>query len=256
VFTVAPIVFGADKFASVLVDWERYLAPWINDIVPGSVSPAMHLVDIVEIAAGLLVALKPRYGAYVAACLGGIIVDLLTYSGYYDVALGGSGLLVGRWRWLGWRAATTHPGCGPASLGQGEAGALCLASAPHKRSRRAVRRGQGGKQGGHRIVRTEQSNDALAACRSGRRRGAARPASRYDPPGLRVGHQIGSEGARARRSSDAGPFEIGSRFRQGRRVVRPVGRRGVKLVIGIVRPEKANDVLEALYRAEGCVGSR
>src|SRR4051794_24134147 len=28
------------------------------------------------------------------------------------------------------------------------------------------------------------------------------------------------------------------------------GRNGVKLVIGIVRPEKANDVLEALYRAE------
>jgi uncharacterized membrane protein YphA (DoxX/SURF4 family) len=96
VFTVAPIVFGLDKFTNVLVDWERYLAPWINDIVPGSASTAMHLVGVIEIIAGITVVLKPRYGAYiVAAWLGGIIVDLLTYSGYYDVALRDFGLLVG-----------------------------------------------------------------------------------------------------------------------------------------------------------------
>jgi len=95
-FTVAPIVFGLDKFFNVLVDWESYLAPWINDIVPGSASTAMHLVGVVEILAGVAVALKPRYGAYlVAAWLGGIIVNLLTYSGYYDIALRDFGLLVG-----------------------------------------------------------------------------------------------------------------------------------------------------------------
>jgi uncharacterized membrane protein YphA (DoxX/SURF4 family) len=95
-FAVAPIAFGLDKFANVLVDWEAYLAPWIDDIVPGSASTAMHLVGVVEIAAGLLVALKPRYGAYlVAAWLGGIIVNLLTHSGYYDIALRDFGLLVG-----------------------------------------------------------------------------------------------------------------------------------------------------------------
>ncbi|MBS1878574.1 MAG: hypothetical protein JST31_03575 [Actinobacteria bacterium] len=95
-FTVAPILFGLDKFFNVLVDWESYLAPWINDIVPGSASTAMQLVGIVEIAAGLFVALKPRYGAYVvAAWLAGIIIDLLTYSGYYDVALRDFGLLLG-----------------------------------------------------------------------------------------------------------------------------------------------------------------
>ncbi|HEX7246237.1 MAG TPA: hypothetical protein VF245_11790 [Solirubrobacterales bacterium] len=95
-FTVAPILFGLDKFFNVMVDWESYLAPWINDIVPGSASTAMHLVGVVEIAAGLFVALKPRYGAYVvAAWLGGIILDLLTYSGYYDIALRDFGLLLG-----------------------------------------------------------------------------------------------------------------------------------------------------------------
>lgn len=95
-FTVAPIVFGLDKFFNVLVDWEGYLAPWIDDIVPGSASTAMHLVGVVEIAAGIAVALKPRYGAYlVAAWLGGIIIDLLTYSGYYDIALRDFGLMLG-----------------------------------------------------------------------------------------------------------------------------------------------------------------
>ena len=95
-FTVAPILFGLDKFFNLMVDWEQYLAPWINDIVPGSASTAMHLVGVVEIVAGLFVFVKPRYGAYVvAAWLGGIIVDLLTYSGYYDIALRDFGLMLG-----------------------------------------------------------------------------------------------------------------------------------------------------------------
>ncbi|HSS03788.1 MAG TPA: hypothetical protein VLK89_01200 [Solirubrobacterales bacterium] len=65
-------------------------------IVPGSASTTMHLVGVVEIVAGLAVALKPRYGAYlVAAWLGGIIIDLLTYSGYYDIALRDFGLILG-----------------------------------------------------------------------------------------------------------------------------------------------------------------
>jgi uncharacterized membrane protein YphA (DoxX/SURF4 family) len=95
-FTVAPILFGLDKFFNVMVDWEQYLAPWINDIIPGGASTAMHLVGAVEILAGVIVALKPRYGAYVvAAWLGGIIINLLTYSGYYDIALRDFGLMLG-----------------------------------------------------------------------------------------------------------------------------------------------------------------
>lgn len=95
-FTAAPILFGLDKFFGVMVDWEQYLAPWIDDIVPGSASTAMHLVGVVEIVAGILVALKPRYAAYlVAAWLAGIIVNLLTYSGYYDIALRDFGLMLG-----------------------------------------------------------------------------------------------------------------------------------------------------------------
>lgn len=95
-FAVAPIAFGLDKFANVLVDWPIYLAPWIDGILPGSAQDAMYAVGVVEIAAGLLVAVKPRYGApLVAAWLAGIVVNLLTHSGYYDVALRDVGLLAG-----------------------------------------------------------------------------------------------------------------------------------------------------------------
>ena len=96
VFTVAPIVFGLDKFAQVLTDWEQYLAPWINDLVPGDAHAAMLLVGVVEVAAGVLVALAPRWGGYVVALwLAGIVVDLVTLGDYYDVALRDFGLLVG-----------------------------------------------------------------------------------------------------------------------------------------------------------------
>jgi uncharacterized membrane protein YphA (DoxX/SURF4 family) len=94
-FTVAPIAFGLDKFFNGMVDWEKYLAPWINRLTPGTAHSFMLFVGVVEITAGLVVALKPRYGAYlVAAWLAGIVVNLLTYSGYYDVALRDFGLLL------------------------------------------------------------------------------------------------------------------------------------------------------------------
>jgi len=94
-FTVAPILFGLDKFFNVMVDWEKYLASWYNDILPGTATTGMYMIGVVEILAGVLVLLKPRYAAYVvAAWLAGIILDLLTYSGFYDIALRDFGLLL------------------------------------------------------------------------------------------------------------------------------------------------------------------
>jgi uncharacterized membrane protein YphA (DoxX/SURF4 family) len=94
-FTVAPIAFGLDKFFNVLVDWPTYLAPWINDIAPGTGQEFMYVVGVVEILAGVAVALKPRYGAYVvAAWLAGIVINLLTHSGFYDIALRDFGLML------------------------------------------------------------------------------------------------------------------------------------------------------------------
>jgi hypothetical protein len=96
VFTIAPIVFGLDKFAGVLTDWPQYLAPWIDRIVPGTAQQAMYAVGVVEVLAGVLVAVAPRIGGWVvAAWLAGIIVNLLTIPGFYDIALRDFGLLIG-----------------------------------------------------------------------------------------------------------------------------------------------------------------
>jgi uncharacterized membrane protein YphA (DoxX/SURF4 family) len=95
-FTVAPILFGIDKFANVMVHWPKYLAPWIDNIVPGTAQQAMYAVGVIEIVAGLVVLVKPRYGAWlVTAWLGGIVINLLTYSGFYDIALRDFGLMLG-----------------------------------------------------------------------------------------------------------------------------------------------------------------
>src|SRR5437763_16703932 len=94
-FTVAPIAFGVDKYFNVLVHWPNYLAPWINNIAPGSGQDFMYFVGAVEILAGLVVAIKPRYGAYlVAGWLAGIVINLLSYSGFYDIALRDFGLML------------------------------------------------------------------------------------------------------------------------------------------------------------------
>ena len=96
VFVIAPIAFGLDKFAEVLTEWDRYLAPWIDNIVPGSAHQAMLAVGVIEIVAGIVVAVVPRYGALlVAAWLAGIIVNLVSMGDYFDVALRDFGLLVG-----------------------------------------------------------------------------------------------------------------------------------------------------------------
>ena len=94
-FTVLPIVFGADKFANVLTNWEHYLAPWIVRITPLTAHQTMLIVGVIEIVAGAAVAVKPRYAAYiVAAWLAGIVINLVSYPGFYDIALRDFGLML------------------------------------------------------------------------------------------------------------------------------------------------------------------
>lgn len=95
-FTVAPILFGLDKLLDWLVDWRTYLAPEIDDLVPGNAHQAMLVVGVIEVVAGLIVAVRPKLGGYlVAAWLGGIIVNLLLQADFYDIALRDFGLLLG-----------------------------------------------------------------------------------------------------------------------------------------------------------------
>jgi uncharacterized membrane protein YphA (DoxX/SURF4 family) len=96
-FTVAPILFGLDKFFNWSVTWPDYLANWVNNIVPGTGQEFMYFVGGVEIAAGILVLLAPRIGAFVVAgWLAGIVTNLLTVNPpqYYDIALRDFGLML------------------------------------------------------------------------------------------------------------------------------------------------------------------
>jgi uncharacterized membrane protein YphA (DoxX/SURF4 family) len=96
-FTAAPILFGLDKFFNWTVDWPQYLAPWVNDIMPGSAQDFMYFVGVVEIVAGLTVLIAPWIGGFlVAGWLGGIVINLLTDDPpeYYDIALRDFGLFL------------------------------------------------------------------------------------------------------------------------------------------------------------------
>jgi hypothetical protein len=111
-FTVAPILFGLDKFANILTDdWTKYLSSEFNSLLPGSAATGMHIVGVIEVVAGLVVLLAPRFGGYlVAAWLGGIIVNLLLVGGYGDIALRDFGLMLGALTLT--RLATAYSGGG------------------------------------------------------------------------------------------------------------------------------------------------
>lgn len=95
-FVAAPIIAGLDKFVHLLTNWDAYLAPQIARMLGGGAHTFMLVVGVVEVVAGLLVAIRPRIGAYVvAAWLAGIIVNLLLGVHYFDIALRDFGLMLG-----------------------------------------------------------------------------------------------------------------------------------------------------------------
>ncbi|XAZ30416.1 hypothetical protein AAHB34_14395 [Paenarthrobacter ureafaciens] len=96
IFTVAPILFGVDKFTNLLTDWTAYLAPAATTVIPVPAQTFMYGVGILEVIAGIIVALRPRIGSVIVALwLLGIIVNLLVFGSFFDVALRDFGLLVG-----------------------------------------------------------------------------------------------------------------------------------------------------------------
>jgi hypothetical protein len=103
IFVVAPIVAGIDKFFYMLTDWSKYLSPYVVHMV-GDAHGFMKFAGIVEIIAGIGVALKPKYfGFVVSAWMLGIIINLLSMGAYYDIALRDLGLAGSAFA-LGWLA--------------------------------------------------------------------------------------------------------------------------------------------------------
>ena len=95
-FVIAPVLAGLDKFFHILVNWDMYLAPVIARLSPIGGHDLMLVIGVVEIIAGILVAVKPRIGAYVVcAWLLGIVINLLIFPGFFDIALRDFGLALG-----------------------------------------------------------------------------------------------------------------------------------------------------------------
>ena len=88
-YGLVPLVAGLDKFTNLLTQWTDYLSPILPRMLGVQPSTFMHLVGVVEIAAGILVLTRfTRYAAYVvAAWLLLIALNLLTTGHYFDVAV-------------------------------------------------------------------------------------------------------------------------------------------------------------------------
>lgn len=115
-FVVAPTIAGLDKFLNLLVSWEQYVAPSIAGILPMSPRAFMMIVGVIEIAAGLLVAIRPRIGGYVVAgWLAAIIFNLLISGRYFDIALRDVGLMIGAFALARLASAHEHAG-GPVTV--------------------------------------------------------------------------------------------------------------------------------------------
>ena len=110
-FTAAPVLFGLDKFFNLMADWPSYLWSGFAAALPGTSADLMLVVGVIEIVAGIVVALRPRIGGYVvAAWLAGIILNLLLVGDFYDIALRDFGLLLGALALARLAAAFPHSG--------------------------------------------------------------------------------------------------------------------------------------------------
>jgi len=95
-YVTAPILAGVDKFLKVLVDWNIYASPAMASLFGENIPLMMNTVGIIEIIAGLIVAIKPRVGGMIVALwLGGIIINLMLLPGHFDIALRDFGLMLG-----------------------------------------------------------------------------------------------------------------------------------------------------------------
>jgi uncharacterized membrane protein YphA (DoxX/SURF4 family) len=95
-FAAAPIIAGIDKFTDKLGNWDKYLADGVAEHLPTSRHTFMQAVGVIEVGAGLLVAVKPKWGGYVVSVwLAGIMANLWTKPNYRDIALRDLGLAIG-----------------------------------------------------------------------------------------------------------------------------------------------------------------
>src|SRR5262245_52957600 len=88
-FGLGPLLAGVDKFTNILVNWEKYLSPRVQQILPIGATSFMQLVGVVEIVVGLaiLVGASRIFGYIAMVWLWGIAANLISMGNYYDIAV-------------------------------------------------------------------------------------------------------------------------------------------------------------------------
>jgi hypothetical protein len=95
-YAVVSIVAGVDQFLNKLADWSMYLSATATRLMPLSSHHIMMLGGAIEIASGILVAVRPRIGGWVVAVwMWMIMINLLAAASFYDTVLRDFGLSLG-----------------------------------------------------------------------------------------------------------------------------------------------------------------
>jgi uncharacterized membrane protein YphA (DoxX/SURF4 family) len=85
----APFLAGLDKFFNLLTNWEMYLSPVAERLLPVSATTFMHVVGVIEMVVGLMILTRwTRIGSYIAMLwLVFISLNLISTGRYFDVAV-------------------------------------------------------------------------------------------------------------------------------------------------------------------------
>jgi len=108
-YLALPILAGLDKFFHLLTNWDMYLAPAVQRMLHISDAQAhtfMLAAGVIEIVAGLIVAVWPRVGGYIVGLwLWGIVINLLLAGNMFlDIAFRDFFLSIGAFA-LAWMAS-------------------------------------------------------------------------------------------------------------------------------------------------------
>src|SRR5918911_3513279 len=85
----AAFLAGLDKFFNLLANWEGYLSPLMQNLLPVSGTTFMNVVGVIEMIVGLMILTRwTRVGSYVAMLwLALIAVNLISTGSFLDVAV-------------------------------------------------------------------------------------------------------------------------------------------------------------------------
>jgi hypothetical protein len=79
---------GLDKFFNLLTNWDAYVAPVAQQLLPFSAATFMAIVGVIEFAVGItILAIRPSLGAFVASAWLVLVAINLVLGGHFDVAV-------------------------------------------------------------------------------------------------------------------------------------------------------------------------